>query len=294
MTWCLCTESRGHGGQVRSWRGRARILPSGLGGSPALPTSRSQTLASDAVREHISLTGVIPTVTSFTAAALGNSPAVQWLRLQASTAGDMGSVSDQETMILRAELCSQKKKKNTLQWLCPEGLLLFSSHRWRDEGWENQGVCPGSQDKDRAWLQCPVGALEAQALPSRRGSLAGVWRGDRFPFFSSLSPPGWREGYIANTLGDAVCERIGSIGMLGSIRSLTGRFRIFQKCHTLGVKPRAQPALEKPDCHRRESNHQCSSCQKSCASEAFSATVIGVPWLCSWNIREERSRQEPW
>lgn len=110
-------------------------------------------------------------------------------------AGDMGSVPDQETMILCAELCSQKKKKTTLQWLCPEGLLLFSSHRWRDEGWENQGICPGSQDKkDRAWLQCPLGALEAQALPSRWGSLAGVCRGDRFPFFSSLSPPGlaWR------------------------------------------------------------------------------------------------------
>ena len=111
MTWCLCTESRGHGGQVRSWGGRARTLPSGLRGSPALPTPRFQTLASDTVREHISLMGVMPTVTSFAAAALGNSPAVQWLRLQASTAGDMGSVSDQETMILHAELCSQKKKK---------------------------------------------------------------------------------------------------------------------------------------------------------------------------------------
>ena len=146
--------------------------------------------------------GVMPTVNSFIAAALGNSLAVQWLRLQAFIAGDVGSVPDRETMILCPELCSQKKKKTTLQWLCQEGLLLFSSHRWRDKGWGNQGTGPESQDrKDRAWLQCPVGDLEAQALPSRRGSLAGVWRGDRFPFFSPLSPLGWHGGSSKHSRG---------------------------------------------------------------------------------------------
>ena len=38
----------------------------------------------------------MPTVNSFIAAALGNSLAVQWLRLQAFIAGDVGSVPDRE------------------------------------------------------------------------------------------------------------------------------------------------------------------------------------------------------
>ena len=54
---------------------------------------------------------MMPTINSFTAVALGNSLAVQWLRLQAFTAGDVGSVPDRETMILHPELCSQKKKR---------------------------------------------------------------------------------------------------------------------------------------------------------------------------------------
>lgn len=136
----------------------------------------------------------------------------------------------EETMILHPELCSQKRKKKKQHYkgfLSRGSITILISQMERNEGWENQGICPGSQDKkDRAWLQCPVGDLEVLVLPSRRGSHAGVWRGDRFPFFSSLSPPGGMEAYSKHTR-DAVHERIGSIGMLGSICRLTGRFRIF-------------------------------------------------------------------
>lgn len=121
-----------------------------------------------------------------------------------------------------------------------------------------------------------VSGQEGQSLASvssRRSGGFGPPQQEGFPcwglegrqvsiLFISQSPRAGMER-IANTLGDAVHERIGSIGMLGSICRLTGRFRIFWKRHTLGLMPRAQPALEKPDRHRRESSHQCSSLQKS-------------------------------
>ena len=61
-------------------------------------------------------------------------------------------------------------------------------------------------------------------LPSRRvqccDSLAGGWRGDQFSFCSSLTSLAGVQGSSshkdrAHTLGDAVRERTGSIGLLG-------------------------------------------------------------------------------
>ena len=43
--------------------------------------------------------------------AVGNSLAVQWLRLHASTTGGMGLIPGQGTKILHATQCGQKKKK---------------------------------------------------------------------------------------------------------------------------------------------------------------------------------------
>ena len=48
---------------------------------------------------------------------VGTSLAVQWLRLQASTAGGMGSISGLGIKIPHAAGCSQKKKKFFF-WLC--------------------------------------------------------------------------------------------------------------------------------------------------------------------------------
>ena len=42
----------------------------------------------------------------------GTSPAVQWLRLCASSAGDVGLIPGRGTNIPHAAKCSQKKKKN--------------------------------------------------------------------------------------------------------------------------------------------------------------------------------------
>ena len=42
----------------------------------------------------------------------GTSPAVQWLRLCASSAGDVGLIPGRGTNIPHAAQCSQKKKKN--------------------------------------------------------------------------------------------------------------------------------------------------------------------------------------
>ena len=49
----------------------------------------------------------------------GNSLAVQWLGLHASTAGGMRSIPGQGTKILQAVRCGQKKKKKRLGLQCP-------------------------------------------------------------------------------------------------------------------------------------------------------------------------------
>ena len=41
----------------------------------------------------------------------GNSLAVQWLRLRASTSGDTGSIPGKETKIPRGKWCSQKENE---------------------------------------------------------------------------------------------------------------------------------------------------------------------------------------
>ena len=48
---------------------------------------------------------------------------VQLFRLQASTAGDMGSIPGWETKILHA--CGQKKKKTQRKGLCYFAILLY-------------------------------------------------------------------------------------------------------------------------------------------------------------------------
>lgn len=112
-------------------------------------------------------------------------------------------------------------------------------------------------------------------LPSRRvqccDSLPGGWRGDQFSFCSSVTPPAGVQGSSshkdpAHTLGGAVRERTGSMGMLGFPPG-------WQK--GLGSSRNATPWVWNPGPSllwnsliviRGESNHRCSVCQKSCVS----------------------------
>ena len=146
---------------------------------------------------------MMPTINSFTAVALGNSLAVQWLRLQAFTAGDVGSVPDRETMILHPELCSQKKKrkKNTTKALSRGSVTILisqmekrgmgkSRHLPRVSGQEGQSLASVSSRRSGG-----LGPPRPEGFP--------CWglEGDRLPFFSSLSPPGWHGAYSKHTRG---------------------------------------------------------------------------------------------
>ena len=109
----------------------------------------------------------MPTVNSFIAAALGNSLAVQWLRLQAFIAGDVGSVPDRETMIL----CPKKEKNHTTMALSRGSVTILISQM------ERQGM-----GKSRHWPR--VSGQEGQSLASvssRRSGGSGPPQQEGFP-----------------------------------------------------------------------------------------------------------------
>lgn len=91
-------------------------------------------------------------------------------------------------------------------------------------------------------------------------ALAGGQRGDQFPFYLYPTSPGlaWRGPAHIRTQHTPWGTPPPVVETWSPPR-LTERFRVFWKCHTLGVKSRVQPPLERPDCHpgRKQSPWQC-------------------------------------
>ena len=72
---------------------------------------------------------MMPTINSFTVVALGNSLAVQWLRLQAFTAGNAGLIPHRATKISQSHKphsVAKKIGKEPLPWKVPWETGLIS------------------------------------------------------------------------------------------------------------------------------------------------------------------------
>lgn len=76
---------------------------------------------------------------------------------------------------------------------------------------------------------------------------------------------------------------------------LTERLRIFRKHHTLGVKPRAQPPLEKPDCcpGRKRSQRPRLPEELRFPRSSGSRVVRGVLWPLSLGVGEAGGGRSP-